>query len=216
MVPSFNITFSTIGAALFLGTRPSHTRLVGLSLIFAGVATIFAQGLAQTNTSQLYGDLLYVLGGLAYAIYTVSSQKFRVGARHAASIVLVFSAVLFVPVYLPFLPHSLAQAPIEELATQAVFQGVVTSILAIFLFSSAIVRRGPCRGVPGSDAGLHAFVRNPHSCRMANGNGMACAWNDRDRNAGCGGNSQTTDGRVSSKMGARSTVTGHPDIAAVQ
>lgn len=147
VVPSFNIIFSTIGAALLLGTHPSYTRLLGLALILLGVATIFAQGLAQTNTSQLYGDLLYVLGGFVYAIYTVSSQKFRVGAWHAASIVAVFSAVLYVPIYLLFLPHSLTRAPVEELALQALFQGVVTSILAIFLFSSAIARLGAARAV---------------------------------------------------------------------
>lgn len=147
VVPSFNIIFSTIGAAIFLGTRPTYTRLVGLAFIFVGCATIFAQGLAQTNSSQLYGDLLYVLGGFVYAIYTLSSQKYGVPAWHAASIVAVFSAILFVPIYLLFLPHSLTQAPIEELATQAVFQGVVTSILAIFLFSSAIARLGAARAV---------------------------------------------------------------------
>jgi drug/metabolite transporter (DMT)-like permease len=147
VVPSFNIIFATIGAAYFLGTRPTSTRLIGLSLIFLGCGTIFVESLSSTDISQLYGDLLYVLGGFVYAIYTVSSQKYRISAWHAASIVAVFSAVLYIPVYVLFLPHGLAQAPVAEIAMQAVFQGVVTSIMAIFLFSSAIAHLGAARAV---------------------------------------------------------------------
>lgn len=147
VVPSFNIIFSTIGAALLLGTKPTVTRLMGLSLIFLGCGTIFLQSFSGSDPAQLYGDLLYVLGGFVYAIYTVSSQKYRVNAWHAASIVAVFSAVLYIPVYVLFLPSTLSQAPVSELAMQAVFQGVVTSIMAIFLFSSAIAALGAARAV---------------------------------------------------------------------
>lgn len=147
VVPSFNIIFSTIGAAYFLGTRPTSTRLIGLSLILLGCVTIFFESLSGTDVSQLYGDLLYVLGGFVYAIYTISNQKYRINAWHAASIVAVFSAVLYIPIYILFLPHGLTHAPASELAMQAVFQGIVTSIIAIFLFSSAIVYLGAARAV---------------------------------------------------------------------
>lgn len=147
VVPSFNIIFSTIGAAYFLGTRPTSTRLIGLSLILLGCGMIFVESLSGTHISQLKGDLLYVVGGFLYAIYTVSSQKYRINAWHAASIVAVFSAVLYIPVYILFLPHGLTQASVSEIAMQAVFQGIVTSIITIFLFSSAIAHLGAARAV---------------------------------------------------------------------
>jgi drug/metabolite transporter (DMT)-like permease len=147
VVPSFNIIFSTIGAAYFLGTRPTSTRLIGLSLILLGCGMIFAESLSGTDMSQLKGDLLYVLGGFVYAIYTVSNQKYGISAWHAAAIVAVFSAILYIPVYILFLPHGLAEASLSEIAIQAVFQGVVTSIMAIFLFSTAITYLGAARAV---------------------------------------------------------------------
>jgi drug/metabolite transporter (DMT)-like permease len=147
VVPSCNIIFSTLGAALFLGTRPSPNRLIGLALILLGCAAIFLQGLTHTDTSVLLGNLYYVLGGFLYAAYTVSSEKYRIDAWHAVSIVSVFSAIIYIPVYLFFMPKNFGEALVSDIVIQAVFQGVVTSILAIFLFSSAISHLGSGRAV---------------------------------------------------------------------
>jgi drug/metabolite transporter (DMT)-like permease len=147
VVPSFNIIFSTIGAAYFLGTRPTFTRLIGLSLILLGCGMVFFESLSATQMSQLKGDLLYVLGGFLYAIYTVSSQHYRISAWHAASIVAVFSAILYIPIYIFFLPIGLMQASLFDIAMQVVFQGIVTSIITIFLFSTAITHLGAARAV---------------------------------------------------------------------
>jgi len=147
VVPSFNIVFSTLGAALFLGTRPSHRRLVGLGLILLGCAAIFAQSLDHISGRELFGDALYVVGGFLYAIYTVSSQKYRIEALHAVSIVSVFSAIVYIPGYLAFLPNGLAQATVQDIAIQAIFQGIATAVVAIFLFSTAIRILGAARAV---------------------------------------------------------------------
>lgn len=147
VIPSFNIIFSTLGAALFLGTKPTMARLAGLALILLGCGAIFAQGLANADNVVLFGNLFYVFGGFAYAVYTVSSQKYRLNPWHAASIVSVLSALIYIPIYLIFLPSNLAQGSIEDITTQALFQGIFTSIIAIFCFSTAIARLGAARAV---------------------------------------------------------------------
>jgi drug/metabolite transporter (DMT)-like permease len=147
VVPSFNIVFSTFGAAVFLSTLPTRWRLAGLSLILLGCGTIFVQSLNRVSGAELFGDLLYVLAGFVYAIYTVSSQKYRIGALQAISIVSVFSAVTYIPVYLLFLPKGIAQATVPDIVMQVVFQGLVTAVAAIYLYSISIRILGAARAV---------------------------------------------------------------------
>ena len=147
VIPSFNIIFSTVGAALFLGTKPTIARLTGLAFILVGCGTIFAQGIANADTVVLFGNLFFVLGGFAYAVYTVSSQKYRLDPWHAASIVSVLSALIYIPIYLIFLPSNLGDGTLEDIITQAFFQGIFTSIIAIFCFSTAIAKLGAARAV---------------------------------------------------------------------
>ncbi|MCP4602778.1 MAG: DMT family transporter [Proteobacteria bacterium] len=147
VVPSFNIIFSTLGVAVFLGIKPDRARLTGITLILTGCGAIFLQSLNGVSASTLLGDIIFVAGGFTYAIYTVTSQKYGIPPLQAVSIVSVFSAIAFVPFYLAYMPSNLLQATPDEIALQIVFQGVITSIVAIYLFSRAINVLGASRAV---------------------------------------------------------------------
>ena len=89
IVPSCMLTFSALGSWLFLGDRPDRTRLLGLAVIIGGVLMIGWQGLSGSGAEVWTGDLMFVAGGLFWAIYTVGSRYWSVDPLHATALVSV-------------------------------------------------------------------------------------------------------------------------------
>ena len=78
----------------------------------------------------------------------VSNASFTVAMRsagqsgftplHAAAVVSVVSAVIYLPVYTLFLPHRIVEAPLGAIVTQTIYQGVLVSIVSLFAYARAV------------------------------------------------------------------------------
>jgi drug/metabolite transporter (DMT)-like permease len=77
-------------------------------------------------------------------------RRARLDGLHAAAIAAVASLALYLPVYASFARASLLQAPIFDVALQAVVQGILTAIVALLLYGRMV-------GLLGATAGA-AFV----------------------------------------------------------
>ncbi|AXK63572.1 DMT family transporter [Burkholderia sp. IDO3] len=117
----------------------------------AGIVAILA-GMALTTSDALSGAIgplalaLFVLGGLLWAVYNVTTKHAAAGALHATAIVSVGSALLYCPLYLAVRGGAVLHAPVAAIATQAIYQGVLMSVLALYCFSRAVVALGPAIG----------------------------------------------------------------------
>ncbi|WP_193099655.1 DMT family transporter [Burkholderia sp. Z1] len=144
LTPGSMIAFTAI-----LGRQVAHERLSAAQV--AGIGTILA-GIALTASDALHGAIglpalaLFVLGGLLWAVYNVTTKRAATGALHATAVVSVGSAVLYCPLYLAVRGGAVLQAPVAAIATQAIFQGVLMSVLALYCFSQAVVALGPAIG----------------------------------------------------------------------
>ncbi|PWR22055.1 DMT family transporter [Zavarzinia compransoris] len=127
---------------LLLGERFSTARKLGYSLILAAAVVLMAEaalgGSEALGDRVLVGDGMFVAGALLWAGYTIMARHFGLEPLHATAIVAVLSAVFYLPVYGLFLSPGIAAMSAGQIATQVVYQGIVTSIVSLLAFTVAI------------------------------------------------------------------------------
>jgi drug/metabolite transporter (DMT)-like permease len=142
--------FVALIAAIVLGENISVARKLGLGLILAGaLVTMVWQAIDRSiawNASRTFGDALFLCAALMTAGFTVVMQRARLDPLHAAALVATGSLVIYLPIYLAVAGTHLAAVPLPDLTVQAIFQGVLVTIVSIVLYGRAIVILGASGG----------------------------------------------------------------------
>ncbi len=146
ITPSCMLLCSTVGSWLILGDKPAAGRIAGVLTIFAGIVMLGWDGLANHGESTWIGDAMFVLGGVFWATYTIGSRVWQVQPFHATVIVAVLSMIAYLPGYAVLADSHLASAPWSEILLQAVFQGVLSAVVALLLYTRAVTILGAARG----------------------------------------------------------------------
>ena len=146
MTPSCMLLCSTLGSRLILKEPLNGGRIAGALAITAGLVALGWDGLKNHGELTWLGDAMFVLGGLFWASYTIGLRVWRVEPVHATAIVGVLSMVLYLPGYAWFAGAELAAAPWREIVIQAVFQGVLSAVVALLLYTRAVAILGAARG----------------------------------------------------------------------
>ncbi|MFG1324455.1 DMT family transporter [Xanthobacter variabilis] len=163
VTPASMIVFSTLISVWALGMRFAAQALAGIAIIILGVALAGYQGLTSPHASSL-AFFIFLAGGLLWAVYTVSSKVYSTSALHGTAVVSVFSMLLYSPFYLALNGARLLDIPVMDLVVQAVYQGLLVSVAALFFYSSAVQMLGAAIGatfaalVPGSAIVLAALM----------------------------------------------------------
>jgi drug/metabolite transporter (DMT)-like permease len=140
--------FVALIAAIVLGERFSSARKLGLSLIMAGALIIVVGHAWSTawSTSRALGDALFLVASFLSACFTVVMLQAKLDPLHAAALVSTGSLVIYLPIYLVFFGTRLAQLPLADFTVQALFQGVVVTIVALLLYGRAVAVLGASGG----------------------------------------------------------------------
>jgi drug/metabolite transporter (DMT)-like permease len=146
IAPSCMLLCSTLGGWWILNEPLAPARLAGVAAIGLGLVALGWDGLANHGELTWLGDAMFALGGLFWASYTIGSRVWRVDPLHATAIVGVFSMVLYVPPYAWLGGADLVSAPWREIVIQAVFQGVLSAIVALLCYTRAVAILGAARG----------------------------------------------------------------------
>jgi drug/metabolite transporter (DMT)-like permease len=146
ITPSCMLLFSTLGSWWLLGDRPVGGRVAGVLTIFLGLLMLGWDGLANHGERTWLGDLMFLLGGLSWASYTIGSRTWSVAPFHATVVVSVLSMIVYLPGYAGLAGSRLATAPWSEILIQVVFQGVLSAIVALLLYTRAVALLGAARG----------------------------------------------------------------------
>ncbi|SEK78618.1 DMT family transporter [Nitrosovibrio tenuis] len=132
-------------AWLWFGQKPLPSYRTALVVVVAGViltaADSFSRGPQLTRT-QITGDLLFLCGSSSWAVFTLLLGRYPVQPLAATVATTLGSAVVYLPIWWLFLPTKLTQAPIGEIITQALYQGVLVVFVAMLLYSFAVSRLG--------------------------------------------------------------------------
>lgn len=128
-------------AWLWLRQKPSPAQRIALILVFIGITLTAADTLsygAHLTGIQILGDLLFLCGSSSWAVFTLLLRRYPVSPLTAAVSVTLGSAVLYLPIWWMFLPSTLDQAPLAEIAMQAIYQGVLVVFVAMMLYTFAV------------------------------------------------------------------------------
>lgn len=128
-------------AMLMLGERPSAWRWLGFAAIALGGVLMLAS--TGDGAGTLSGDLWLLAAVLGWSLYTVLARRWAVDAWRGAITTAFWSAALFLPVYLLWLPGNLAVAPVADILLQAFYQGVIATVIAMLLYLRAVSTIGP-------------------------------------------------------------------------
>ena len=140
------LALSALGGFLFLNEKKGWLQAAGYLLVFSGMLTVNWQSLAFAGGDSVRGDLLLVLGGVLWAVYTLFIKHWGIGSWDAVASVSVWSLVIWVPAIWVFGDAGLARETAAAWLFQGVTQGVVTAVLGLWLYSQAVRYLGAARG----------------------------------------------------------------------
>ncbi len=134
--------FAAILGYLWLREHPTKPQLLGLLLIVAGAGMLGGDSFSiDAPARQWLGDMLLVGAGLCFAIYMTVLRRWNVTFVQAVIAIPIISSAVYIPIWVLFLPSGLlnfdAFPPWQEVALQAVYQGVVASFIVVMLITRA-------------------------------------------------------------------------------
>jgi drug/metabolite transporter (DMT)-like permease len=157
LIPGLTAVFTAIFGYWFLKEPISALAWAGTAMILGG--TVAIAGIAAS-----FGHGLFILGALLWSSYVILLRRTAMDSLHAVAIVAVGSAILYLPVYVMLFPKVIGSAPLGDIVLQALYQGLLTTVLGLFAFNRAITCLGAARGaalaalIPVSTMALAALV----------------------------------------------------------
>ncbi|GHU28376.1 membrane protein [Betaproteobacteria bacterium] len=132
-------------AWLIAGTRPGRVRSIGLCLIGAGIVCAAMPYLTEWSAEYAFGDLLIFLSSVLWAFYGVLAARWSYSPWTLTRAIVYASAIVYLPIYLLWLPKELSNAPLSAIIIQGAFQGLSATILAMLTYLKSLELLGPDR-----------------------------------------------------------------------
>ena len=137
------IPLCTAVAAFVLFKEPfdRHT-WISLSIMLTAITAMSFLMYQETGIAFGFGDMLFLLSALWWGIFTVLLRQWKLSAWHSMAGVVVWSTIVYLPIYVLFLPKNLTGPEPIHLLLQVVFHGVFVVIIATLTYVEAIKRLG--------------------------------------------------------------------------
>ena len=137
------IPLCTAVAAYLLFRQPfdKHTWL-SLSIMLSALALMSYLMLHDQASALGLGDLLFFISAVWWGIFTVLLKHWKLSAWHSMASVAIWSAIIYLPIYILFIPKHFQEAEPLHLLIQGLFHGVLVVIIATLTYVAAIERLG--------------------------------------------------------------------------
>jgi drug/metabolite transporter (DMT)-like permease len=144
-IPGTIPLFVALISAFTVHEKIGRVARAGLALIVAGVALIVMPALLDAAGWQLIGYAICLVSAIMWAAYTIEARRAGADALHMTAIIMVISGALFLPVYLLLPGQRLSEASNTEFWVQLIYQGPVTGIVALLVYTRAVALLGATR-----------------------------------------------------------------------
>ena len=124
---------------------PSRGRAMALCVMAIGVLLIGWDGVIGTHPGAWRGDILLLLAGSTWAVFTLLLRRWQVPAIPATAAVTIVSALAVLPVWLPWRAADVLALPSASILLHLATQGLLLGALAMFLYARAVELLGPTR-----------------------------------------------------------------------
>ena len=144
--PGFVPLFVALIAAVANGEKFTAVRKLGLLLIFAGALLIVGWHAASSGGERSIGHALGLFAAFLWACFTIIMRQAELAPLHAAALVATGSLVIYLPPYIALCGTHLVEAPLADVAVQALFQGILVTIVALLFYGRALALLGAAAG----------------------------------------------------------------------
>ena len=109
-------------AAFFLFRQPfdKHT-WASLIIMLAAISAMSFLMYQETGVAFGFGDLLFLLSAIWWGVFTVLLRQWKLSAWHSMAGVAIWSAMVYVPIYLIFFTKNLTEPEPVHLLMQVIF-----------------------------------------------------------------------------------------------
>lgn len=144
--------FAALVAWAWVGERPGRWQWVGLATIVVGVVAVGWDAFAGGGVAgEWRGHLLFLGAAMSMALWYSGMRAARLSVMQSMAALLIGNAIVYVPIWLLFLPSTLFTAPFYDIVMQSVVHGVFGAFLCVFGHAYAVKTIGPTRqGAVGS------------------------------------------------------------------
>lgn len=151
------IPLCTAVAGFFLFKQPFDKHIwLSLVIMLAAVIGMSVLMYEQTHVAFSFGDGLFFLAAIWWGTFTVLLKQWKLSAWQAMSGVAIWSALIYLPLYICFLPKHWHDATVMHFMIQGVFHGIFVVIVATLTYIAAIERLGAFKA--GSIVTLAPFI----------------------------------------------------------
>ena len=126
---------------LFKEAFDGHTWL-SLLIMLSAVAGMSVLMYQETGVAFGLGDGLFFISAIWWGVFTVLLRHWKLSAWHSMAGVAIWSAIVYVPIYMVFLPKNLSTPTPIHLFGQVIFHGIFVVIIATLAYVEAIKRLG--------------------------------------------------------------------------
>lgn len=138
IAPTMMPVFAGFLAWAVNGEKQGWVRWTGYGVIVLGIVMLLAAGAATHGAPNPEGLGALILAAAMWAVYTLLFRRSGLTAAQAAALICVWSAIVFLPLYLLLGLSNFGAASAGEIALQAGYQGVLMSAVAIVVFNRAV------------------------------------------------------------------------------
>jgi drug/metabolite transporter (DMT)-like permease len=154
----------TLMSAVFLGDRLTLRKVVGITVVVAGLVVLSGLEIRSLTGRALWGDALFIAAGTLWAGFGIVMRKHRLDPLLATAVISFVALMTYVPTYLAFvgIQRLLAVAP-TVLWTEAIVQGLIAGAGTLYTYSKMVALLGPARAAvfPALAPGIAAFLAWP-------------------------------------------------------
>jgi drug/metabolite transporter (DMT)-like permease len=144
--PASSALAGLILAVLALREPTAASRMFGAAAIVVGLAVFGGEAVATIGTHGLLGDFLFLVAGIAWGVFGILLRLWRIAGTRAAIVICVLALVLYGPAHgLIYGYDRMLAAGLKENLLQALAQGVLAGVLAIYLFARSVTLLGASR-----------------------------------------------------------------------
>ncbi len=122
------------------------SKWLGIGVITLGVGSLFAQQLSQNSLqgqSLSQGHIWLVAAALMWAVFSVLIKRWSITPWQATVSLALITCVLYLPVYILWLPKNISPDLWQDILLQAFYQGVMATIVQMFFYVKAVQIIGP-------------------------------------------------------------------------
>lgn len=135
-LPGFMPVAISLCIWVLLGTKVKGKQLLALGIISAGII-LLALNTLTVSAETLRGDLLFMAAAFSWGVFNALLKKWHPDPYATVVAVSLFTSVVYLPVFIFFLPSNLATAPDSEIWLQAGYQGVLAAVVQLLLYVKA-------------------------------------------------------------------------------